>query len=523
MPYWLAAPGERRTTSFIKRFDARFWTVDFPRPIMAAVTTTGSQAMRVDSVFYKADDLAGLIWASEDVADHPLLAYETSRDYRGCALKFRWQSSGIMPLDVINGPTLTIQGRDAAGVPKSWFVRLWNYASGTNNDALISLDFDALSGGFMFPDEADPVFAGDIDRMFISLVPPSYTGVDTPLAAPVDRMVVEADLVRLSEGGAIMPNADPGRGLIQNDAPHGATTLHLIDLPPIEAGIASMPHLVVAAAGVSTGWRRAALLQSIDGGVSWEEAGVTAAPAIIGAADTVLGVGSACLIDEANSVEVTLLNAAMTLGNADAAGLDAGRNLAVLGEELIQFRTALPLGNNRYRLSGLYRGRRGTQWAIAGHSVGERFILIERDALAAITVPPSLAQVMVMAVGIGDGATPPTQTLLEPGQALMPIAPAHLCGERLSDGRISLDWVRRSRDGWRWADSVDAPLAEEGERYRLTISPGVGAAEQVETTARVYLYTPPPGALSLTVSIVQVGTFGPSRAAMIIINLTSGA
>ena len=96
MPYWLAAAGERRATSFIKRFDARFWTVDFPRPIMAAVTTTAPDALRVDAVFYKADDLAGLIWASEDSLDHPLLAYETARDYRGCRLSFRWQSAGIM-------------------------------------------------------------------------------------------------------------------------------------------------------------------------------------------------------------------------------------------------------------------------------------------------------------------------------------------------------------------------------------------------------------------------------------------
>ena len=31
----------------ISRFDPRFWTVNFPRPMMAAVTTTGPQAMRV--------------------------------------------------------------------------------------------------------------------------------------------------------------------------------------------------------------------------------------------------------------------------------------------------------------------------------------------------------------------------------------------------------------------------------------------------------------------------------------------
>jgi Putative phage tail protein len=42
-------------------------------------------------------------------------------------------------------------------------------------------------------------------------------------AVNLDRMVVEADLVRLSEGGAVVPKADPGRSLIQNDGPHGRT------------------------------------------------------------------------------------------------------------------------------------------------------------------------------------------------------------------------------------------------------------------------------------------------------------
>ena len=60
--------------------------------------------MRVDCVFYRADDLAGLIWEAEDRHDHPLLAYDTARDFRGCRLRFRWRSAGIMPLDAVNGP-----------------------------------------------------------------------------------------------------------------------------------------------------------------------------------------------------------------------------------------------------------------------------------------------------------------------------------------------------------------------------------------------------------------------------------
>lgn len=338
-------------------------------------------------------------------------------------------------------------------------------------------------------------------------------------AVTLDQMVIEVDLVRLSTGASVIPAADPGRSLIQNDALHGPTVFHLIDLPPIESGVASVPNLVVVAAGLSSGWRRAALLISTNGGASWEEAGVTAAPAILGSATTLLAAGSACLIDEASHVEVTLLNAAMTLGDADAAGLDGGRNLAMLGSELIQFRTATPLGGNRYRLSGLYRGRRGTEWAMALHIPGERFVLIERDTLASLAVPASPAQVMVMAVGIGDGANPPVRIVDNPAQAVLPIAPAYIRGARLSDGRISLSWIRRSRDGWRWSDHVDAPLAEEAERYALTITPDAGVVEQVETVAPLHFYSPPPGATALSISIAQIGTFGPSRAGILTLAL----
>ena len=194
MGHWLAKPGDALQSGFVKRFDPRFWTVDFPRPMMAAVATTGPQSLRVDTVFYKANDLAGLIWEAEDRFDHPLLAYETSRDFRGCVLKFRWQSSGVMALDAINGPTLTIEGRDASGNPRSWYVRLWNYAKGTTTNAAITLDFDTLSGGFLLPSEGDPVWAGDIDRLFISLVPPGFTNSDGPLPAAVEGWVTLGEM-----------------------------------------------------------------------------------------------------------------------------------------------------------------------------------------------------------------------------------------------------------------------------------------------------------------------------------------
>ncbi|MEG3091332.1 DUF2460 domain-containing protein [Sphingomonas sp. PB1R3] len=184
MPWCLHSERRDQRSDVLSRFDPRYWTVDFPRPMMAAVVATAPDAVRVDTVFYRADDLAGLIWESADRHDHPLLRYDTVRDYRDCRLRFRWRSGGIKPLDARHGPTLTIEGRDESGRPRAWYVRLWNYATGTPEDAEVVIDFASLAGGFRFPEDRDPVWAGDVDRMFVSLVAPDYDAGARFLARP---------------------------------------------------------------------------------------------------------------------------------------------------------------------------------------------------------------------------------------------------------------------------------------------------------------------------------------------------
>ena len=215
MGWWLAEQKSARVSTWVKRFDPVYWTVDFPRPMMASVVASGAHAMRVDAVFYRKNDLAGLIWWSEDPIDHPLLRYAASRDYRHTQLSFRWRSSGVKGLDAINGPTLTIEGRDATGAAKSWFVRLWNYAVGTPEDAVVTIDFDTLVGGFSLPVDAVPVFAGDIDRMFISLVPAAFDNTNAPLTAPVEAWAELTD-IRCNGSGSVLALNDvqvPPHGL----------------------------------------------------------------------------------------------------------------------------------------------------------------------------------------------------------------------------------------------------------------------------------------------------------------------
>ncbi|WP_417621160.1 DUF2460 domain-containing protein [Parasphingorhabdus sp.] len=215
MGFWLADKRTAQRSSFIQRFDPRFWTINFPRPMMASVVTTAPDALRIDAVFYNSDDLAGLVWDSEDRLDHPLLAYETLTDYSRLSWQFRWRSSGIMPLDAINGPTLTIEGRDAAGVTKSWYVRLWNYASGTPTDAQISIEFSKVDGGFLLPGEADPVFPENIDRLFISVIPPEYDEQGLRYATPKIGWI-EMSAIRTDGQGAVLEIGDvmiPENGL----------------------------------------------------------------------------------------------------------------------------------------------------------------------------------------------------------------------------------------------------------------------------------------------------------------------
>ncbi len=197
MGHWLVPEGSGRLDGVVKRFAAPYWTVDFPRPMMASVCTTGPHSLRVECVFYRQDDLAGLIWASEDRHDYPLLRYETSRDYRRCRVSFRWRSGGVKALDAVHGPTLTIEGRDENGAPRTWLVRLWNYASGASEDAVVVLNFGELRAGFA--PGGEPVFAGDVDRMFVSLVAPGYTMQDLPLAGPAEGW---AELSEISSEGS---------------------------------------------------------------------------------------------------------------------------------------------------------------------------------------------------------------------------------------------------------------------------------------------------------------------------------
>lgn len=333
----------------------------------------------------------------------------------------------------------------------------------------------------------------------------------------LEAMVVTLDCVALSPASA-PASASGGRVLGAPDLALGTTILAGFELPPLDGSLASAPRLAVAAAGTQPGWRSAALLLSSDG-VRWDGAGSTALPAVIGQVIAAPGVGPAGLEDRANRVEVQLARDGMMLADADTVAMDAGANLAMLGGELIQFARAEPLGANRWRLSGLWRGRRGTEEAIGTQEAGDRFVLIAADSIRSIDLPDAAigTELRLMAEGPGDIDGPVESEAAITGLSMVPPSPVHLAATRDDDGGATIRWVRRSRNGWRWIDGADAPLGEERERYRMTIAPEGGAVWTLETDAPMASLTADEAGVGATVSVRQAGSHGLSRASSILL------
>jgi hypothetical protein len=315
-------------------------------------------------------------------------------------------------------------------------------------------------------------------------------------------LVVHGDAVSTAGAG------DPGRATSEADLAAGVTQLVVIDLPPMGT-VAETPQVAVMANGSGTGWRRAALQVSQDGGASWEALGGTALPATIGMAASVLPDGSAYVLDRINHVDVTLAHGGLTLSDADEDALAAGANLAMLGGEALQFGRAMPMSGANWRLSDLWRGRCGTEAAMEGHVVGERFALLDPAAMLLLAPGDAMLGSVVSAQGAGDNVAV-TAGVESADRALRPLAPVALRRQG-----AMCTWTRRSRDGFAWRDGVDVPIAEEREAYRVEANAGgiTTAAEVVETQWAL------PGDFAagsaVSVSVRQIGRHGLSDAAAI--------
>ena len=265
--------------------------------------------------------------------------------------------------------------------------------------------------------------------------------------------------------------SDPGRFNAAADLVRTPTVLGAFALPWDGTSSGSSPAVYAAASGASAGWTGAALLADLggDGGALTSIGSTGRTRARMGRTTGMLPPASPLLIDGRSTLDVTLAAPDQVLVNASLTQMLLGANRARIGSEIVQFGSAVPLGDGAWRLSNWLRGRGGTEWAVDTHAANEPFVLID-DALirldTALIGEPSVTR--IVGIGLGDTAAV-SVPIADPDATLRPLSPVHGTARLLADGSIRLGWVRRARGAWVWLDGVDTPLNEEAERWEITV------------------------------------------------------
>jgi hypothetical protein len=255
----------------------------------------------------------------------------------------------------------------------------------------------------------------------------------------------------------------------------GPTRLEVLDLPPLRDADDNAGYYA-ALAGYTSAWPGGVLFDSADG-VAFTQVAASGRGAVIGAALTALpDFAGGNVFDEASVLEVSV-PPTVTLASVTRAQALGGANAALVGSEVLAFRTATLVSAGRYTLTGLLRGRVGTEWAQSGHAAGDRFVLLTTslaDVPADLAVVGSARTLKAGTVGTRvDDAVP--RPFTPAGARLKPFAPAHLTASVTADG-VRLRWRRSNRLGYAWRDYSDAPLSEATERYDLELLAAPGGA-----------------------------------------------
>lgn len=330
----------------------------------------------------------------------------------------------------------------------------------------------ALSRKYMYLSPTDVVYVTQDSNQYRLRIAKIDYGM--PGLLPIEAVEDNALDVESSATGA------PASVTVQTVNFIGPTRPYLLDCP-ILRDQDNDSGFYVAANGYTTSWNGCVLYRSTDSGISYTAFMGLAVGVVTGSAITALPTGPVTIFDEGNYVDIVIFNNE-DLYSATEANVLNGSNAALLGDddrwEVIQWKTATLTDStsNIYRLSGLLRGRRGTDWAIDEHVIGDRFILlqenysIQRKDFGSSDIGSARLYKAVTRMNTVQSAI--EYSFTNAGVGLKPYSPVHITGTADGSGNITITWIRRTRIGGEWRDYVDVPLGETSEAYKVEIMSG---------------------------------------------------
>jgi len=312
-----------------------------------------------------------------------------------------------------------------------------------------------------------------------------HTPTDVLTLTDADGTTYRARVVRREQAGPVVKlewvlddtTALVSAGITSDDytpsltvALPGPTALTLLDIPILRDADDSA-GIYAAAKPTGTVWPGAKLMTSVAGG-DYTEAGSFTSRAVVG--ETTVALTSwtgGNVFDEGGSVTVDVGAGELSSSTRDAL-LNTDTNAMLVGSEIIQFRTATLVSTGVYKLTGLLRGRRGTEHAMTGHAIGETVVLLRTAGLLRVSYDAARIGTSAdyKAVTLGKTlASATTRSIVDSGIALKPVAPVNLRQAVGSAGQYTITWDRRSRLSYRWPSTSSLPLGELTEAYDVEL------------------------------------------------------
>ena len=250
------------------------------------------------------------------------------------------------------------------------------------------------------------------------------------------------------------------------------TTLALMDLPALRDAD-DLPGLYVAVTGSATNWTSAAVYDSLDD-ITYTTQSLITSQAPLGTCSTALGNwAGGNVFDETNTVTVDVgLQQLASVTYSDILA-NTATNAALVGNELIQYRVATLVSAGVYTLSGLLRGRRGTEDAMTGHVAAERFVALGISGVRFLPLQSGdLARLRYYkGVSASQALSAVTAQSITPvGNTLKPFAPVHPRANRDAADTV-ISWTRQTRLSTRIVGALppSIPLGETAESYEVEI------------------------------------------------------
>lgn len=279
----------------------------------------------------------------------------------------------------------------------------------------------------------------------------------------------------------------------------GDTVLHFVDSHILEDADDTLGYYL-AANGPGT-WRGCLVELSLDGGENYIDSDTSGAPTVMGTLETELSVGSMYYPDQVSTCQVRLLRDTSTLFESSLTGMLNRSNLALIGDEIVNFAGAEEIEPGLWELSYFLRGRKGTP--VVSHPAGTRFVMLTLSSMAYISTDLFLLgrDLTFRVTSLDADRESAVFTVPFIGRSQIERQPAYLTAKRVG-GQVVISWQGVGRLGGGSRIGMGAFF----DGYRVTIN----GASQV-TTARTLSVTDTGGAYTISVNqINRITGNGPS-------------